>query len=395
MANASPADLRAGWEIFRKDPDLSLDQVNRRLANLGRGEVHTRTLQHYRSLLRAGFDRYVPMNRFDVARATRPYEGISALPRYFYYGTSVPVTLSYARGGKRYAIDGTAERIGEAGALLTVDDAADVELMRKHRPSVGTDVSLSFGAPVGETTMARVVESELDQASGLIEVEFNRLMSLSNLGEAGRIEPAPVIIRVTGITGKDHAADLIGRRLFFVLDAMEAGRSIANEVLRTESPSTAEAVVDIPQMRRLRLENPLLVELGIPVAVSAVVAVGWALLKAGEKLAGIYKIVQSAGVDKSTAAKIEAEAKMIMEETQSVALGNVVKREQVSTTAMLFRTARAALQDVHQLRSKPLLTDLDEARRRTLAHEVLESLESLRDQDVEDVDFEVGGNSSS
>ena len=72
-------------------------------------------MRHYRSLLRNGFDRYVSVNRFDVARAAKPYEGASATPRYFYYGTQVAVRMQFRRGDQQYDVAGTAERVGGGG----------------------------------------------------------------------------------------------------------------------------------------------------------------------------------------------------------------------------------------------------------------------------------------
>lgn len=79
MANASPRDTRAGFEIYRSSGgNLSLDELNRRLAESGHGPVAQRSLNHFRRLLETGYDRYVSINRFDIARASEPYESAAA-----------------------------------------------------------------------------------------------------------------------------------------------------------------------------------------------------------------------------------------------------------------------------------------------------------------------------
>ena len=70
MANATPRDTRAGFDIYQSaDGAISLDDLNARLARAGYGPVARRTLTHYRHLVEAGYNRYIAINRFDVARA--------------------------------------------------------------------------------------------------------------------------------------------------------------------------------------------------------------------------------------------------------------------------------------------------------------------------------------
>lgn len=54
MANATPRDTRAGFDIYRAaGGDLSLDELNAQLYEAGYGPVSNRTLDHYRNLTRA------------------------------------------------------------------------------------------------------------------------------------------------------------------------------------------------------------------------------------------------------------------------------------------------------------------------------------------------------
>ena len=78
MANAKTRDARAGFAIYLKSSEgITLDAINARLESSGYGTIAQRTLTHYRNLVKAGFDRYISINRFDVARASRAYENMS------------------------------------------------------------------------------------------------------------------------------------------------------------------------------------------------------------------------------------------------------------------------------------------------------------------------------
>ena len=76
MANATTRDARAGFAMYLQSSEgITLDVINARLEASGYGAIAQRTLTHYRKLVSAGFNRYISINRFDVARASsRAYE---------------------------------------------------------------------------------------------------------------------------------------------------------------------------------------------------------------------------------------------------------------------------------------------------------------------------------
>ena len=79
MANATQRDSRAGFTIYRESGGgISRDALNDQLVSAGYGPVSDRTVTHYRSLLVAGFDRYISINRFDVARSASRFEDLGA-----------------------------------------------------------------------------------------------------------------------------------------------------------------------------------------------------------------------------------------------------------------------------------------------------------------------------
>ena len=98
MANATTRDARAGFAIYvQSSGGITLDAINARLEASGYGAIAQRTLTHYRNLVKAGFDRYISINRFDVARASRAYENMSTLSRYRYRITHQDPLTRFAR----------------------------------------------------------------------------------------------------------------------------------------------------------------------------------------------------------------------------------------------------------------------------------------------------------
>lgn len=98
MANATPRDSRAGFTIYRESGgSISRDALNDELISAGYGPVSDRTMAHYRSLLEAGFDRYISINRFDVARSASRFEDLGASPRYGFQTYGEGVRLMIAR----------------------------------------------------------------------------------------------------------------------------------------------------------------------------------------------------------------------------------------------------------------------------------------------------------
>src|SRR5829696_4504047 len=63
-------------------------------------------------------------------------------------------------------------------------------------------------------------------------------------------------------------------------------------------------------------------------------------------------------------------------------LDNVAKREEALTTALLFKVGRQALEQYLEPSDEFRPSELDESRRRTLAQEMLGSVESLQQQGV-------------
>ncbi len=103
MANATPRDTRAGFDLYRAaGGSLSLDDLNEQLIEAGYGPVARRTFTHYRHLIEAGYNRYISINRFDVTRASVAYENASAMGRYRYRETNVGVRIVFAKSSRLF-----------------------------------------------------------------------------------------------------------------------------------------------------------------------------------------------------------------------------------------------------------------------------------------------------
>jgi hypothetical protein len=69
MANARTQTVARGYEFFRDDDDLCLEDINRLLSMEGLEPIHQRSFAHYHNLYAYDIYDYVPINRFDVGRS--------------------------------------------------------------------------------------------------------------------------------------------------------------------------------------------------------------------------------------------------------------------------------------------------------------------------------------
>ena len=180
MANASPRDTRAGFDIFRLGGgEVSLDDLNQKLFEAGYGPIAYRSIKHYRSLLAAGYDRYISINRFDIARASAPYEDASSNPRYRYTEVDTGVLMVIAKASKLYEAAGRATEIGETGAIVRIVDAEYTQGLAALKARAGDMVSLRF-LESGRSVHGRLVELDLTSVPALMEVDYTGLVPLPN-----------------------------------------------------------------------------------------------------------------------------------------------------------------------------------------------------------------------
>jgi hypothetical protein len=265
--NASQRDTRAGFEIYRATGGaIGVDDLNLRLADGGHKPVSLRTYNHYRSLLQAGYTRYVSINRFDVARASEPYESASGNGRYSYRATDLAVRAVFAKSSKVLDASGRSVEIGDVGALLRFDDPVAVTGLRAFKPQPGGALSVRF--PVAERTVpARIVEADVQARSATVEVEFAHLISIAGVGAASAL---PVVETRFTLEGQPSATspslDELNRRLYHFLELIEGLRALVNRA--GESPPRP-AYAEPPVLDHLTAASPPVLSLRLAAQVTS------------------------------------------------------------------------------------------------------------------------------
>lgn len=282
MANATPRDTRAGFDLFRSaGGDISLDDLNAQLFEAGYGPVAARTLRHYRNLLDAGFNRYVSINRFDVARASAPFENASGNGRYEFVEADLGVRVIFAKANKLLETSGRAVEIGEVGAMLRFDEPEVIGGLRKLKPQPGDMVTLRY-LEAGRTVGGRVVEADVKSEPASIEIEYARLISIAAVGIGEPLPVAEAHFVLSGPTDDVQTLDMASRRLYHFFELVEGVRALSNEAgAKQAQPVYAQPAV----LTSLSVASPA--DLVIAVAEQVQALFPWGLA------AGVLKAVAS------------------------------------------------------------------------------------------------------
>lgn len=342
MANASTRDARAGYGLYRRaGGDIGRTELNRALSNADYGPVSKRMVTHYRNLLAAGFDRYISINRFDVARAARPYEDLAASPRYQYSEVGEGVRLLVAKRNRLWQASGQVVEIGEAGAVVRLVDSEYREGLAKARIAMGDFVNLAF-LESGRTADGKIVEVDKESDPPTLEVQFTELVSLADLAFGTSAPPATLALRVTSGDDRDVTTDQLGRRLFLIFELIDELRYIANSAARmsgqTDGTYSPPAVIE-----RLSVASPIEVAATVTELVKILLPGG----VIGVALRAAYQL---------------PEKRKVWAEGTGVQLDNDIKREEKALTQARRATAEAQQQLAEELaqRAKSRLS-LDEA----------------------------------
>ena len=261
MANATPRDARAGFAIYlQRNGAVDLEAINARLEASGYGRIAQRTLTHYRNLAKAGFNRYISINRFDVARASRAYENLSSLGRYRYHRTYRTVDVLFAKNTRLLEARGHIIEVGDVGAVLEFMEDDAVEDLTAFRPRAGDTVSLRHS----ETVVAiegSVIDIDLNRVPIVVEMEYDRLLSAEGFIASPALATAPVWIRIQADETTTPTLDTVGRRLHYFFDLLEALRAVFNEAGRL---CDQRLYASPPTIQELRLASPTLLLLQLP-----------------------------------------------------------------------------------------------------------------------------------
>jgi hypothetical protein len=271
MANAKPRDTRAGWDIFRRaGGNVSLDDLNGRLVSAGYGPIKPRTLRHYWNLSDAGYERYVPINRFDVARASEPYDASFGSSRYTYRDADTGVEVIFAKANRMFEASGRATEVGDSSAIIRFSEPEVIAGLRKLNPQSGSWVSVRF-LETGKSVSGRVEETDLISEPLLVEIEYDRLVSLAEIGIGVPLDTGESIftLRLPNTSDGD-TVDLVGRRIYYFFELLEGVRSLVNAAGALQDESVYASP---PILRRLRVASPPIIEVDLAKSVIAVCSV--------------------------------------------------------------------------------------------------------------------------
>lgn len=288
MANATQRDTRAGFDIYRSTgAAISLEELNDRLIQAGYGPVSKRSIDHYRSLVDAGYNRYVSINRFDVARASAPYENASAMGRYDYRPVDLGVNVIFAKGSRLLEASGRANEVGEVGAMLRFSEPEVIEGLKKLKPQPGNMVTIRY-LEAGRSVGGRVIDADLKNDPVTVEIEYARLISIADVGIGNPLPVSDARYALRGPEDRLQTLDLVNRRLYHFFELVEGVRALVNEAgSMQEDPVYAEP----PVLRSLSVASPALLVIDVAPILVGLLPVGLVgvVLKAAGALPGQRK----------------------------------------------------------------------------------------------------------
>ena len=275
MANATTRDARAGFAMYLQSSEgITLDVINARLEASGYGAIAQRTLTHYRNLVKAGFDRYISINRFDVARASRAYENMSTLSRYRYRSTDQEVSVLFSRGTYLLEAPGRLIESGDVGAVIEFTDEDILAELQGFRPRSGVAVTLHH-ANAPKAINGVVIDCDLTSRPVLVEIEYAKLVSLAEIEDSSPLQHRLVQFRLISEDQDVTTIDVVGRRLHHFFDLLEGIRALLNETGRYSEEYTYAAP---PVVQEIRVASPAVLLLQVPAELVSLVS--WPLLLA-------------------------------------------------------------------------------------------------------------------
>lgn len=356
--SATTADARAGYEIYRRsDFSASRSEINQALSEAGYAPISDRMYRHYRRLAGEGYNRYISINRFDVAKASEPYEDLGNKSRYQYLQSGVGVRVTFPRGRRLVEAYGRADRVGETGMILVFDAKETVAALTDDatRPRTGDSVRLDFLDPPSSVD-GTVMDAELVGDAVVLEVDFTRLESISQY--IGR-EPLPVQpYQFRLVSETDHSSvDVVGRQLYGLFEFVEASRAVVNEL---SGQSKAKLYAPVSTVSTLSMRSPLLAIVLVPEAVAMVGGValsGLGVAVAYERWRGMRLANNSVEIDNEVkGARAELDKKMtslqgeIIDEVAGMLDVDRAQAKDLSTVGQLARVVRSlaehSVQDV-------------------------------------------------
>lgn len=267
-------DARAGFDLFRsRAGQITIEELNAQLTQAGYRAIAPRTMDHYHSLMREGYDRYVSINRFDVARASIPYENSSALARYDYANVDLGVSVMFAKGSRLLEALGRASQVGDVGAVLSFSDSDVMQGLKRLKPQPGNMVTIRF-LEAGRTVGGRIVGTDLITDPPNVEVQYSRIVSVADIGVGTALSSQETSFRLVAAEG-DLTFELVNRQLFAFFELIEGLRSLINEV---GSAASYRFYAEPPVIRRMNMASPLDLDMDLATILTELVPWGAAVV---------------------------------------------------------------------------------------------------------------------
>ena len=285
MVNAKPRDTRAGFDLYcQAGREPTLAELNENLTQLGYGPIRQRTLTHYRNLRRAGFNRYISINRFDVARASRAYENLSSLGRYPYRKVDLTVRVRIIKSGRLLDVHGRATSVGDVGASIQLSGQV-VRDLNSFKPRTRNLVVLEY-IDVQEIILGVLVDIDRSDTHAMIEVEYTGLSSVATVREYEPVSTKQFTFTISSEDLKPKTIDTIGRNLYYFFDLLEGVRALTNEAGQSRRESY---YISPPILKELSLASPITITINL--SVELVNVIPWALVS-------VYLVSQIARIRK-------------------------------------------------------------------------------------------------
>jgi hypothetical protein len=360
MANITPGEARIGWGVFlAANGSISKEDLQNEVDQLGVGIISDRMYRHYRALYAAGYDHYIPINRFDILQSAEPFGNESANSRYKYADLGAAVRVTVVRDSP-FTFLAVAARVSDAGVTLTVEESSIGAALSKGRQRLrpGDFLRIDFIEGPKPSVDGRLVdkpEAHPRAQSWLLDVEFNRLRSVVEFtdGTAMPVDTCPV--RLAARDGGPVAADVLGRRLYHLLDAIENTRSLFNDVADHQTVGFTERVFPV-RISHVQMESPLEVTILVPVGVVSVLGIAYSILKGGPVA---FKTVQDGRLSGAQARRERAlaESTELDNDLKRLLIRDAIRRHLASSGAEL--TAEADPSRLFRNTLDQLMTNLD------------------------------------
>ena len=273
MPNATSRDARAGFEIFRAHGrTISLAHLNFLLTVDGYRQVARRTFTHYQNLMNTGYNRYIPINRFEVGRASRQYVNESTRVRYGYLDANADIGIVFLHSSGMYEIRGTASRVGDTGAVVEfhrADFKPDRHILAARPRDLTVEIHfLDFHHVVN----GRVVDILFFSDRAVVEIDYSRLSSIAPLVAAEELETDTIQFTLIGDEDDRRTIDDVNRQISYFFELLESVRALVNRSRGFGFQSYAPP----PILNKLSIASPV----GIEVVISPVLVgiIPWALL---------------------------------------------------------------------------------------------------------------------